>query len=119
MSKRPKAEAVAAPVAEPVAGDAPVSIAPPDIPAGNPIDWTVEQWLAANGVAMDKLRADLAAAAARNGIAGITAGAALSIWNAHVGPAQLASAFAQVAVGLASTVQKGRGPSGHAGAELA
>jgi hypothetical protein len=91
----------------------------PTVPAGDPLGWTVEQWLTAAGVPLDKVREELAKQAESRGAVGIPAKLALNIWNQHATSAKLAEAGLLVVQGLVKLSTEGKGPHGHAGAELA
>ena len=91
----------------------------PPIPPGDPLTWNLADWLAGTGIAVDKLTEAIGAAAERHGTAGIPLKVLQRIWLEHTNPAQVQSAITAVLVGIAMTVQKGRGPHGHAGVELA
>lgn len=92
---------------------------PPALPEGDPLGWTLEQWLTAMGVAPDKIREELAKQAESRGAVGIPAKLALNIWNQHVTAAKLAEGATLVVAGLVKLAADGKGPHGHAGAELA
>lgn len=91
----------------------------PSIPPGNPLTWTVEQWLAATGVPVDKIGEELARLASQSGPAGIAWLALKNIWEANTSPAQREAGVRFILQGLAELAVTGKGPTGHAGAELA
>ena len=91
----------------------------PTIPPGNPLTWTVEQWLAATGVPVDKIGEELARLAAQSGPAGIAWLARKNIWEANTSPAQQEAGVRFILQGLSELAMRGEGPTGHAGAELA
>lgn len=91
----------------------------PTIPPGNPLTWTVEQWLAATGVPVDKIGEELARLAAQSGPAGIAWLALKNIWEANTSPAQQEAGVRFILQGLSELAMRGEGPTGHAGAELA
>ena len=117
-AKKPRIESEpvveTAPEPEPmVAGDV------PEPPPGNPLTWTVEQWLSASNVPVDKISGELARLAQQNGAAGIPWMAVKNIWEANTSPAQREEGVRYILTGIVSLVTTGEGPSGHAGAELA
>lgn len=118
MAKKPKltTEGVAEPGDEAVAE---VSASEPELPPGNPLTWTVEQWLIAQGVPVSKMSDELARLAAQNGVAGLPWQALLNIWMANTSPSQLEAGTRFILDGLVALAVSGHGPSGHAGAELA
>lgn len=95
-------------------GDIPI-----EVPPGDPLTWNLADWLAGTGIAVDKMQAAIGEAAARHGHAGIPLKVLQRIWLEHTNPAQVEQAILTVLVGLANVVRTGKGPHGHAGAELA
>ena len=92
---------------------------PPDVPLGNPLSWTVEQWLAATGVPLDKIGAELARLSAQSGPVGIAWLTLKNVWEAHTSPAQREEGIRLILQGLVQLAATQEGPTGHAGAELA
>lgn len=95
-------------------GDIPI-----EVPPGDPLTWNLADLLAGTGVAVDALQAAIGEAAARHGHAGIPLKVLQRIWLEHTTRAQVEQAILTMLVGLASLVRTGRGPVGHAGAEMA
>lgn len=118
MARKRKSEDAAAELASVrvvfAAGEDPI-----EVPEGNPLEWTVGDWLAASQIPVDAIADALAAAAARHGAAGIPFKVLERIWLEHTNPAVREQAMLRVLIGLVNVVQTGRGPVGHAGAELA
>ena len=103
----------------PVANTALAEGEAPLLPEGDPLKWTVEEWLRAGGVPIEKVREELDKQAESRGAIGIPAKLALNIWNTHATPARLAEASLLLVSGLVQISTTGQGPHGHSGVELA
>lgn len=118
MAKKPKLEASEVPQAAPEAE--PVSLTEvPEVPPGNPLTWTVEQWLAASNVPVDKISGELARLAEQSGAAGLPWQLIQNVWTANTTNTQREEGVRYILQGIVSLVQTGEGPVGHAGAEMA